>query len=40
MWGKNAGIIHSDKPSQYFQFEPHHIDIEDKLVTQVNKLSF
>ena len=35
MWGKNAGLIHCDKPSQYFQYTPHHIEMDGFSVTQV-----
>lgn len=35
MWGKNAGLIYSDKPSQYFQYVPYHMDMDDWTVTQV-----
>jgi hypothetical protein len=35
MWGKNSGLIHSDKPSQYFQYIPHHIEMDGLSVRQV-----
>ena len=35
MWGKNAGLIHCDKPSQYFQYIPHQIEMDGLIVTQV-----
>jgi hypothetical protein len=35
MWGKNAGLIHSDKSSQYFQYTPHHIEMDGMSVVQV-----
>jgi hypothetical protein len=35
LWGKNAGLIHSDKPSQYFQYIPHHIQMDGLFVMQV-----
>ena len=40
MWGKNAGLIQSEKSSQYFQFEPHHIKTEGKNVKQVIYMLF